>query len=187
MNKYVRYAASMAAIAVYLLALRYVAPSDKPYFIIGIGIVGLVAWLLGTVQGLITSLLLIPLTNLIYQQFSVSTSYLTFASSPAYLGMQILAAVTLGRLRRERNKLSQKEAELEMANTRLQSILSKVQELGGLHNLCSSCKAIQDDDGNWQTIDFYLKEQTKMEFSHCICPDCAQRFHDQDAPSNQSA
>ena len=61
---------------------------------------------------------------------------------------------------------------------RLQTILSQVQELGGLHNMCRECKKIQSDDGNWQAIDEYLKLQTKMEFSHCICPDCAQHYHE---------
>ncbi len=176
MNKYVRYAASIAAIALYLLVLRYVAPSDKPYFILGIGIVGLVAWLLGAIHGLITAIALIPLTTLVYQQFSVSTSYIAFSSSPAYLGIQIMAAVALGYMRREKKKLSLKEAQLEEINHRLQTSLSQVQELGGVHNLCSECKSIQDDAGKWQTVDHYLKAQTKMEFSHCMCPDCAQQY-----------
>ncbi|MEA2068356.1 MAG: hypothetical protein U9P12_04070, partial [Verrucomicrobiota bacterium] len=93
MNRYVRLVIAVTATAVYLLALRYIAPSDKPYFIMGIGLVGFVAWLLGTVQGLIAALLLIPLTDLVYQQFTISTSYISFASSPAYLGIKILAAV----------------------------------------------------------------------------------------------
>lgn len=167
---------ALAAIAVYLLALRYVAPSDEPYFILGIGVVGLVAWLLGRVSGLIAALLLIPLTTMVYQQFEVSTSYLTFASSPAYLGIQIVTAITLGYLRREKMVLSQKETELAYANERLQTVLSQVQELGGMHNLCSKCKAIQDDEGMWQAVDHYLKNQTKMQFSHCMCPDCAASY-----------
>ena len=123
MNKLIRVIVAIAATAIYLLALRYVAPADKPYFILGIGVVGLVAWMLGIVPGLITALLLIPMTNLIYQQFSVSTSYITFASSPAYLSTQILAAVTLGHLRSKKNKLSHKETELEEMNILLQRAL----------------------------------------------------------------
>ncbi|MEE9368028.1 MAG: hypothetical protein V3V05_04085 [Pontiella sp.] len=186
MNKMFRVIVAISAITVYLLALRYVAPGDKPYFIFGISIVGLVAWLLGMVPGLVTALLLIPITNLIYQQFSISTSYMTFANSPAYLGTQILAAVTLGHLRREKNKLSHKETELEETNVLLQRALSQVQELGGLHNLCSECKSIQDDDGNWQEIDTYLKDQTKMKFSHCMCPACANNFHKQSAVDDRA-
>lgn len=179
MNKTIRLIIATTTIAVYLLALRYIAPANQPYFIIGIGIVGVVSWLLGTVSGLISALLLIPATNLIYQQFTISTSYLSFASSPAYLSIQILAAVTLGRLRRGKINLTEKEHELAEANVLLQNALSHVQELGGVHNLCSECKAIQDDEGNWLAIDRYLKDQTKMELSHCMCPDCAKKFQAQ--------
>lgn len=179
MNRYVRLIIAIAAMVAYLAALRFVAPPDKPYFILGIAIVGLVAWLLGTVQGLAAALLLIPATNYIYDQFSVSTSYMTFACSPAFLGIQIMAAAALGHLRRETKQLRDKEELLKDTNEHLQHALSQVKELGGIHSLCSTCKKIQADDGEWQFVDKFLKEKTKMEFSHCICPECAEHFHDQ--------
>ena len=176
MNRYIRLVIAIGALVAYLAALRYVAPPDQPYFILGIGIVALISWLLGSIQGLITTVLLIPLTNLIYQQFPVSASYIHFASSPAYLGLQIIMAMGIGHLRRETKALRKKDQELAETNEQLQGILAKVQELGGVHNMCSGCKKIQDDQGLWQSIDQYLKEHTKMEFSHCICPDCADTF-----------
>lgn len=180
MNKYTKPIVSAAVIAVYLFLLRYVAPSTEPYFILGTAVVGSVAWLCGSVTGLGTALLLIPMTTMVYDQFSVSTSYTGFASSPAYIAMQIFAAISLGRLRRSKLTLSQKERELEMTNERLRNMLANVQELGGLHNLCSHCKSIQDKDGVWQHVDDFLKAQTKMEFSHCICPRCAEKFNAKD-------
>jgi hypothetical protein len=176
MNRFLRLFFAIAAIAAYLAALRYIAPPDQPYFILGIGMVGLVAWLLGAIQGVIATVLLVPLTNLVYQQFTVSASYVHFASSPAYLGLQIVTALAIGHMRREKNMLRKKETELKEANEQLQSVLFQVQELGGLHNMCSGCKQIQDDAGKWQSIDTYLKRHTKMEFSHCICSDCASAF-----------
>lgn len=179
MNRYVKLVIAIAAMIAYLAALRFVAPPDKPYFILSIAIVGLVAWLLGTVQGLVSAIILIPATTYIYQQFAVSTSYMSFASSPAFLGIQILAATALGHLRREKKRLREQEYQLTEANKNLQHALSQVQELGGIHNLCSTCKKIQDDAGGWQFVDKFLTEKTKMEFSHCICPECAEHFHDQ--------
>ena len=176
MNRYVRLVIAIAALVAYLAALRYLAPPDQPYFILGIGMVALVAWLLGSIQGLITTVVLIPLTNLVYEQFPVSASYMHFASSPAYLSLQILLALGIGHLRRDKRALSKKEKELAAANEHMQGILAQVQELGGVHNLCGGCKKIQDDTGEWQSIDHYLKEKTKMEFSHCICPECAEDF-----------
>lgn len=178
MKRTLRVVIALSAVAVYLLALRYVVPSSQPYFIFGIGIIGLVAWLVGTIPGMLTALILFPLTHYIYQQFTLSTSYLSFASSLPYLAIQTFAALTLGHFRNEKHKLTQKIELLSDSNEHLQQSLLQVQELGGVHNLCSECKAIQDNEGNWRAIDLYLKDQTKMEFSHCMCPECAQHFHD---------
>ncbi len=177
MNRVIKPILAIVSIAAYLLLLRYVAPSREPYFILGTAVVGIVAWLCGSIYGLIAALALIPLTALVYSQFSVSTSFTSFASSPGYIAMQILTAIALGHLRRDRIILGRKEEELANANERLHSLLSNVQELGGIYNLCSECKNIQDEDGQWLLIDSYLKDRTKMEFSHCICPDCAERLY----------
>jgi len=177
MNRVIKPILAVATIATYLLLLRYVAPSREPYFILGTAVIGTVAWLCGSIAGLVAALALIPLTALVYSQFTVSTSYTSFASSPGYIAMQILAAVALGHLRRDRIALGRKEEELANANGRLHAMLSNVQELGGIYNLCSECKNIQDEDGRWLLIDGYLKDRTKMEFSHCICPDCAERLY----------
>jgi hypothetical protein len=178
--KYIKPILAVAIVAIYLALLRYVAPSQEPYFILGTAVIGLVAWLCGIIPGLICALFLIPFTNWVYSQFPAETSsssYSSFASSPGYLAMQILTAVGLGHLRRDRMTLARKESELENANERLRSMLSKVQELGGIYNMCSRCKDIQDEDGRWMLIDIYLKDRTKMEFSHCICPKCAEYFY----------
>lgn len=178
MKTYIKPILAVATVAIYLVLLRYVAPSREPYFILGTAVVGLVAWLCGSIAGLICALFLIPFTNWVYSQFSVSTSYFSFASSPGYITLQILAAFALGVLRRDRITLARKEAELANANQRLRSMLSKVQEPGGIHNMCSRCKNIQNEDGRWLLIDAYLKDRTKMEFSHCICPRCAEYFYE---------
>ena len=178
MNKVIKPIVAAAVTAVYLLLLRFVVPSTQPYFILGTAVVGTVAWLCGRVAGLATALLLIPITTLIYEQFSLSTSFTAFASSPAYIAMQILTSIVLGRFRRCQMEHGKIEAHLEADNERLRGMLANVQELGGLHNLCSHCKSIQNKDGAWQHVDDYLKEQTKMEFSHCICPHCAEKFHE---------
>lgn len=178
MKRYIKPILAVATVAIYLALLRYVAPSREPYFILGTAVVGVVAWLCGIIPGLICALFLIPFTDWVYSQFATSTSYSSFASSPGYLAMQILTAVALGHLRRDRMTLARKESELANANERLRSMLSKVQELGGIHNMCSRCKDIQDEEGRWLLIDTFLKDHTKMEFSHCICPKCAKKFYD---------
>jgi hypothetical protein len=182
MNRLIKLILAAAAIAGYYLILRYAAPSHDPYFVLGIGVIGLVAWLHGMAAGLMAALLLAPLTNYVYSQFDVAFSYTTFAYSPAYIVLQILAAVSLGRLGRTAALLARKEKALLEANETLQSTLSQVREMGGIHSLCTSCKSIQDDDGSWTKIDTYLKQKTKAEFSHGICPECARQYEVPSAP-----
>ena len=174
MNKYVKLLIAVSATGGYFLILRYVAPSHEPYFILSIGLIGYMAWLYGVLAGLSTALLLVPFTLYVYSQFNISTSYAMFASSPAYIALEILAAVVLGHLRKKTIILSKKETMLADANEKLQTALSEVREFGGIHSLCTICKNILDDNGSWQKIDTYLKEKTKAEFSHGICPDCAE-------------
>ncbi len=40
--------------------------------------------------------------------------------------------------------------------------------------ICSGCKKIRDDQGDWTLIERYIGSRTGAEFSHSICPDCAQ-------------
>ncbi|VGO20187.1 hypothetical protein [Pontiella sulfatireligans] len=156
--------------------MRFVAPSHDPYFLLGIGLIGYVAWLHGMLAGLATAVVLAPLTIYIYSQFNIAISYTSFASSPAYIGMEALAAVALGNLRKKTRLLEQRDNALAQANASLQAVLGKVKELGGVHSICTSCKMIQDDDGAWMRIDDYLLKKTKMEFSHALCPDCAPKY-----------
>ena len=184
MNKYVKVIVAAAAIAGYYLLVRYIAPSQEPYFILGIGVIGYVAWLFGITAGIVTGLLLTPLTFYIYHQFELAISFDAIAKSPAYIALQLLTAISMGSLRSKFLHLSKKRNALLDANENLHTSLSMVREMGGIHSLCTSCKSIQNDDGTWSKIDSYLKDKTKVEFSHGLCPDCAGKY---ETPSGEVA
>ncbi len=59
----------------------------------------------------------------------------------------------------------------------LEEALTKVKTLNGLLPICCSCKKIRDDDGYWNQIETYMTEHSEIEFSHSICPDCAQKLY----------
>ncbi|OPY83851.1 MAG: sensory histidine kinase AtoS [Smithella sp. PtaU1.Bin162] len=69
------------------------------------------------------------------------------------------------------------EAEREKIIAELQQALSQVKTLSGLLPICASCKKIRDDKGYWHQVELYVRDRTKAEFSHGICPDCAQRLY----------
>ncbi|HEY6010167.1 MAG TPA: PAS domain-containing protein, partial [Nitrospirota bacterium] len=56
----------------------------------------------------------------------------------------------------------------------LRKALHEVKTLSGLLPICSSCKKIRDDQGYWKNLEMYISEHSGAEFSHGICPDCAQ-------------
>jgi PAS domain S-box-containing protein len=59
----------------------------------------------------------------------------------------------------------------------LNETLAQVRSLSGLLPICASCKKIRDDKGNWQALETYISEHSQAEFSHSICPSCAQRLY----------
>lgn len=59
----------------------------------------------------------------------------------------------------------------------LQEAQEEVNLLSGLLPICATCKNIRDDKGYWKKIESYISKHSKVEFSHGICPDCAQKFY----------
>jgi hypothetical protein len=55
--------------------------------------------------------------------------------------------------------------------------LAEVKELQGLLPICAACKKIRNDHGYWEHIESYLTQHSKAEFSHGMCPECAQRLY----------
>lgn len=74
------------------------------------------------------------------------------------------------------NSLVQKR-KLEKLNKELNEALSTIKTLHGILPICASCKKIRDDAGAWQRVEEYIGEHTDAEFSHGICPDCAQKLY----------
>lgn len=70
---------------------------------------------------------------------------------------------------------------LEEANLRLitdlENVLTEVRKLSGMLPICSSCKKIRDDAGYWNQIEEYIKDHSEVQFSHSICPQCAQQLY----------
>ena len=57
----------------------------------------------------------------------------------------------------------------------LQTSVAEVKVLRGNLPICASCKRIRGDGGKWEAVESYVREHTNAEFSHGLCPDCAQR------------
>ena len=55
--------------------------------------------------------------------------------------------------------------------------ISEIQVLEGLLPICSSCKKICSEDGEWEEIETFIAHHSEAEFSHGLCPDCAERLY----------
>ncbi|HOU13945.1 MAG TPA: response regulator [Anaerolineae bacterium] len=80
-------------------------------------------------------------------------------------------------LRRLNQELNRVNAELEKRNQQLQRALKTIKTLSGLVPICAWCgKKIQDDDGQWTSIEHYIEKHSDAEFTHGICPECLAKF-----------
>ena len=68
-------------------------------------------------------------------------------------------------------------AEREKLIVELQDAVARINRLNGLLPICAHCKNIRDDKGYWTQIESYIREHSEAEFSHGICPDCAQKLY----------
>jgi len=59
----------------------------------------------------------------------------------------------------------------------LQKAANEIKTLRGILPICSHCKKIRDDKGYWNQIEGYIKNNTDVDFSHGICPECANRYY----------
>ena len=67
--------------------------------------------------------------------------------------------------RRHEEERSQLIADLERA-------LVEIRHLEGILPICSFCKRIRSDEGQWQAVESYVSTHSEAEFSHGICPEC---------------
>ncbi len=71
------------------------------------------------------------------------------------------------------------EEERESHMILLQHALDNIKTLRGMLPICSHCKKIRDDQGQWHTVETYVKDRTEVDFSHGICPDCLNKHYSQ--------
>ena len=74
----------------------------------------------------------------------------------------------------ERSKLAQ---EREKLISELQDALAEIRTLKGIIPICASCKKIRNDTGFWEQIEAYISRHSEAEFSHGVCPECAQKLY----------
>lgn len=67
---------------------------------------------------------------------------------------------------------------LQMLSRRIRAIEKSMRNvLGTLLPICANCKKIREEDGSWVPIENYITDHSESEFTHGICPQCAERLY----------
>ncbi|MEI6562373.1 MAG: response regulator [Verrucomicrobiota bacterium] len=119
------------------------------------------------------SLPIVVLTSLEDEELGIQ---LVQGGAQDYLVKGHADGLTLYRTLRYAIERKQEEAERERLIAELQKALAEVKTLSGLLPICSGCKKIRDDHGYWNRIETFIAEHSDAEFSHGICPECAQKY-----------
>jgi len=77
----------------------------------------------------------------------------------------------------QQEEIARQNSVLREQNIQLEKALAEVKALSGMLPICASCKKIRDDQGYWRQIEEYIMLHSEAEFSHGICPECAERIY----------
>jgi ligand-binding sensor domain-containing protein len=98
-----------------------------------------------------------------------------FVQSRAFTGLCVAGAVLAvwsGHRLRVRT-LRAHERELQR---RVDEAISSIRVLNGLLPMCAWCKKIRDDQGYWNQLESYIRSRSHADFTHSICPECAEKM-----------
>ena len=73
--------------------------------------------------------------------------------------------------------LRQRVVEQERLIYELRAALAGVKKLSGLLPICSCCKKIRNEDGEWEQMELYIRGHSEADFSHGLCPECGEKTY----------
>jgi DNA-binding response OmpR family regulator len=59
---------------------------------------------------------------------------------------------------------------------RILRFTTEIRQLQNLIPICAYCRKIRNDADYWQLAETYISEQTGSNFTHGMCPECAEKF-----------
>jgi hypothetical protein len=66
--------------------------------------------------------------------------------------------------------------ELRQTVARLEAAMKTIANLEGVLPICAHCKRIREGGHTWVRIETYVEQRSGAQFSHGICPECADRY-----------
>ena len=78
------------------------------------------------------------------------------------------------------------QQEKDQLIVKLQQAIEEITTLKGILPLCSFCKKIRDDKGNWEQVDVYIHKHSQADISHSICPECMKKHYPETVESTRA-
>ncbi|HPS58882.1 MAG TPA: PAS domain-containing protein [Spirochaetota bacterium] len=69
------------------------------------------------------------------------------------------------------------EQQIRIQRDELEQVLHELKVLHGILPICANCKKIRNDKGGWDHVEVYMRDHTDAEFSHGLCPECAEKLY----------
>ena len=96
--------------------------------------------------------------------------------SGKYPGTVILISDVTKR-RRAEDQVRRLNGELQLRNDELTAALARIKTLEGMLPICASCKKVRDEAGRWVAVEVFVRDRTRADFTHGICPECCARLY----------
>lgn len=96
----------------------------------------------------------------------------------AHCCAHVLGLVVSWQFQRSRRDQFRAHREAELAQTQEQRALGELRMLQGILPICSHCKRIRNENGEWSQLEVYVRRHSDADFSHSICPQCEAKFFD---------
>lgn len=155
-----------------ILALRLIAATQRrlPWVLLALGLWGMALRRAMSLGHDLTHGVIPPTLSLPYELLGLATSL--FMLSGLWFVRPFFLELNQARERAERDAAIKATLAAE-----LQAALDNVKVLSGFLPICSSCKRIRNEKGDWDSLEGYIHTRTDAEFSHGICPQCLERLY----------
>jgi hypothetical protein len=185
-NKYLLYRISTCCLVAMTLLLVYLFPEVHIYYMFFLVLPVLFFLLLGKNEGRWWSAItVIPITLMYFfkhapQNHGSGSSerlilYLSIFS--AYFAISYLAYLMEDMLLEAYSQENEYRKEITQKHKALEQAIKEIKTLKETLPVCSNCRKIKDESGEYLRLEEYLLRHTDTKVSHSLCPDCLRELY----------
>lgn len=142
--------------------LNYVAGYELGFFVFYYIPVAIVAWHLGSTAGFLISVLSAAVWFLAdsFAGHSYSSGFYAWWNT----GIRLVSFLVIA-------------ASFSIINKLLRKAREELDTLRGFLRVCSACRKVENPDGQWVPMELFFEDKTAPRFTHTLCPQCADKWH----------